>query len=394
MNHLTFFEKKLLLCSLFFIFSSCTTSHPSLFTPHLSPMFYDDGAKESLLNGLSCHEEYLLRLDDSLITSIEDRSVPVTWLRESLATFREIVELEPSPFELNRMLHENFDIFQAGGRANRQIGEMLFTGYYEPLLHGSLEKSPPYIYPIYNVPDDLVVLKGLNGNNQIGRYVDGDVFLPYYSRQEIEETDVLQGHEIVYLKDRFDAFLLHVQGSGRIQLKDGTVRSIQYRGNNGFPYASIGKYLVDTEKIQLKDVDIPAIRNYLNNHPHELKQILYHNPRYIFFGWGKTKGAVGSSGCQLTPGRSIAIDPQLLPDGAIGYLVTRVPRVNENGEITSWKIFHRFVLPQDTGSAIKGTGRVDIFWGSDHRAEKIAGVMKEKGKLYFLIKNNFEIQDE
>ncbi len=138
--------------------------------------------------------------------------------------------------------------------------------------------------------------------------------------------------------------------------------------------------------MSLEEVTIPAIRNYLKQHPEQLQRILHHNPRFIFFNWGDTQGPRGSSGAVLTPGRSIAIDNSALPNGAIGFLSTKQPVVNKQGEITDWRPLNRFVFPQDSGSAIKGTGRVDLFWGHGDFAELAANHMKEDGELYFLVK--------
>ncbi len=209
--------------------------------------------------------------------------------------------------------------------------------------------------------------------------------VPYWTRAEIDSTNVLAGNELVYLKDDFDAFLLHVQGSGKIELRNGTIKNIQYRTNNGHNYSSIGKLLVDENKLLLKDVDMPAIRHYLRQNPQERSRIFNHNKRYIFFGWGDENHPRGSIGAPLTPERSIAIDKKSLPLGTICYLVSRRPVIDETGQITTWETMHRFVVAQDTGSAIRGPGRVDFFWGNGNYAEIAAGAMKEEGKLYFLI---------
>ncbi len=143
--------------------------------------------------------------------------------------------------------------------------------------------------------------------------------------------------------------------------------------------------------MELEDVTMPKIRQYLTNNPHELERILHHNKKFIFFSWAPSnKPPRGSSGVSLTPERSIAIDQNTLPAAAIGYIMTREPIFDDKGTLTGWKPFNHFVLPQDSGSAIKGAGRADIFWGHGSTAKAKAGVMKEPGALYFLVKKGYQ----
>lgn len=151
---------------------------------------------------------------------------------------------------------------------------------------------------------------------------------------------------------------------------------------------------MDEGKLSLADASIPTIRAYLHQHPEESERIFYHNRRYIFFQWDNQNIVRGAIGEPLTPLRSIAIDPEMLPMGAIGYLVSRLPMVDDSGRVTGWSLLQRFVFPQDRGSAIKGPGRVDIFMGGGDYAEYSAGIMKEPGKLFFLLKNDFELTGE
>ena len=263
---------------------------------------------------------------------------------------------------------------------------MLVTGYYEPIFKGRYNRQPPFLTPIYSPPPSLVTLPGVNQEPLVGRYDPDSQFVAFWSREEIEtSSELLKGNELAFLEDPFDAFLLHVQGSGKIQFPDKSIRSVHFAASNGHKYQSIGKLLVAEKAMALDAVTIPAIRAYLQQHPEQQQRILHSNPRYIFFNWGDERGPVGSSKEVLTPGRSIAIDSTALPEGTIGYLVSRTPLAGENGQIAGWKPLTRFVFPQDSGAAIKGTGRVDIFWGNGKNAEFAAHHMKEEGKLYFLI---------
>ncbi|MBU0961152.1 MAG: MltA domain-containing protein, partial [Proteobacteria bacterium] len=209
----------------------------------------------------------------------------------------------------------------------------------------------------------------------------------------IEKNNLAAGNELVYLNDPVDNFILHVQGSGKIQLQDGSIRSIHYSTSNGLEYFSIGKLLVDQGKMTLQEASIPSIRDYLRTHPDEQEAILHHNSKFIFFRWEQSGDPIGSLGEPLTPGRSIAIDRAMLPHATLAFLVSRKPVLNDAGEIDTWVPLHRFVFPQDTGSAIQGTGRADLFWGSGNYAKQAAGNMKEAGALYFLVKNKFEDQE-
>ncbi len=254
------------------------------------------------------------------------------------------------------------------------------------LFAGSLVKKKPFIYPLYQVPDDLVVDK----NKDVGRWQDGR-FVPYWSRAEIESSGVLAGNEIVYLDDPIAAFILNVQGSGRIRLPDGAIRAVGFAGSNGRKYRSIGKLLVKRGVMDLAEVTMPKIISWLQANPSQVNPVLQYNERYIFFNFapvGKDSvpvGPVGSLGKPLTAGRSLALDKKCFPVPMVGFLETEAPYFDDAGKLAGWQPLHRFVVNQDSGAAIKGAGRVDLFFGSNGYAEKAAGVMKQPGKLFFLL---------
>ena len=214
------------------------------------------------------------------------------------------------------------------------------------------------------------------------------VLVPYFSRTEIEEGGVLAGQELVYLADPVDAFILHVQGSGRIQFADGSLRRVQFAAKNGHEYRSIGRLLVEKGIMRKEETTLPKIVRYLKEHPEEEKAILQYNDSYVFFRWGDdfAIGPLGSLGEPLTPGRSVALDQNCFPPGSLAFLTARKPIVNAAGEIIGWEPLHRFVLNQDSGAAITGCGRVDLFLGPGRYAEAAAGNMKYPGVLYFLVK--------
>lgn len=355
------------------------------------PSFADDMDMASLIQCCRRQIAYLKKQDPGKCIAFGAESYNNRWLLLSQEEFLAKLEQQPQADELDRFLRENFLLYQAGGRKDQGDRRMLVTGYYEPIFEGSLTAKPPFLAPLYTLPESLVTIKGKEGQpDRIGRYDRNNQMIDYWSRAEIETAGLLAGNELVFLKDPFDAFLLHVQGSGRIRMADNITRSVRFAGSNGLQYNSIGKLLVDEKKMAQKDVTIPAIREYLSKHPEERQRILHHNPRYIFFHWGDdSQGPRGSSGVELTPGRSIALDGSALPGGTLGYLVSRKPMLAADGTITGWKPLARFVFPQDSGAAIKGTGRLDVFWGHGAYAEIAANHMKEPGELYFLVKKGF-----
>ncbi len=361
-------------------------------TPEKAPKFLDDMGYASFLSATQSHIGYLRNKNSSDLRAFDRENYSPDWLLASIQSLAEKINENPAPEDLHHFIIENYEIYQAGGRKDKRKRQMLVTGYYEPLFEGSLTKTWPYLYPLYSPPDDLVKEESDSGAPpRTGRLTD-EGFTSYWDRAEIETLDIAQGYELAYLKDPFDAFLLHVQGSGRIRLRDNSVRSIRFAASNGLEYNSVGKLLVDEEIMPLEEVTTSAIRQYLKLHPDQQTRILHHNPRFIFFNWSDNLGPRGSSGAILTPGRSIAIDNSVLPDNTIGYLTSQKPEVNQNGEIIGWTPFGRFVFPQDSGAAIKGAGRVDLFWGNGDYAELAASHMKEEGELYFFVRKGLRNQ--
>ncbi len=375
----------LILFSLFFLFQACSKIPLVPVSKDDIPYFDDDLDVESLQKSISTSIQYLKNQKQDKILLIGTHSYPVSHLLQSLYVFSDILQKDYSTRELNSFVRKNFDVFQAAGTSGLNFGRtMLVTGYYQPVFPGSLSRKAPYLYPLYRIPSDFIIRKNSNGNKKkIGRF-EKERFVPYWTRKEIETLNKAKGHELVWLKNPIDAFVIHVQGSALIRLTDGTIKGIHYAHRNGHPYRSIGKFMVDTNRMTLEDASMDSIRNYLITHPEERDEILYHNKSFIFFHWTQTHGAIGSLGKVLTPGRSIAADQSCFPPGGLGFLISRKPVVT-NDRVTGWKQLNRFVTVQDKGSAIRGPGRVDLFWGAGNNAGLAAGRMKEEGTLYFLI---------
>ena len=385
------FPSVFLFTVVFFCLGSCAPPRNYVELPeHYYPLFIDDADKKSLVTAINRQLDYLRKFPADKTVTVDGKSFTYADLVASMQTFRDIADKNPSPFEFDEIIKEHFNVYQADGRRSGKRKSILLTGYYEPLFDGSLRKEAPFVHPLYRVPETLVIRKdSATGTDRIGRVAPDGAFLPFWSRKEIELDKQISGNELVYLRDPFDAYLLHVQGSGRIRLTDGTTRAVHFAGSNGLTYSSLGRLFVEENIMQVSDVSIPSIRNYFTEHPEQMERMLHNNPRYIFFKWGGDDGPRGSLGTILTPGRSVAIDHSVFPSGVIGYLVSRRPQLNPDGSIAQWQQFSRFVLPQDSGSAIKGAGRVDLFWGAGHYAETAAHHMKENGQFYFLIKKQF-----
>ena len=219
----------------------------------------------------------------------------------------------------------------------------------------------------------------------MGRLTEQTV-VPYYERKEIDFENALEGkaEALVWVKDPVDIFFLQIQGSGKIYLDNGDVINVHYHTTNGRPYRSIGQLLIEEEKILKEEMSMQKIREYLREHPEEIENIFNYNPSYVFF---KTEpdGPLGNINVKLTPGRSIALDRKIFPPAALAFIKTKKPLIDTAGNIIDWTDCSRFVLNQDTGGAIKGPGRADLFWGNGHYAEIAAGHLQHPGKLYFFI---------
>lgn len=267
--------------------------------------------------------------------------------------------------------------------ANNQDRKGLFTGYYEAELSGSFGADKRFRYPILSKPRDIISV-GLNafddkyeGSKITGR-IQGNKLIPYYTRSEIEEG-ALRGRQLetMWVDNAIDAFILHIQGSGRIVLPDGSFVRVSFDGRNGHKYTSIGRKLVSSGEMRLEDVTMPAIRIWMEKNPVAAQALMRENKSYIFFKVSKDAGPVGAQGVILTPERSIAVDRMFYPMGLPVWLSTTVPGSSEK--------MRRLMVTQDTGAAINGPVRGDVFWGNGKRAAINAGIMKQEGELYLLL---------
>lgn len=262
--------------------------------------------------------------------------------------------------------------------------EGLITGYYEPLLLGSRERTAQFRYPIYQRPDDLITVElsglypELEGKRIRGR-LSGNKLVPYYSRTSLErDPALLSGKELVWVDDPIALFFLHVQGSGRVRMPDGTILGVGYADQNGHPYHSIGRELISLGELEKEDVNLFSIRQWLQDNPSRVEELFGRNPSYVFFSLRSApgEGPYGSLNVPLVAERSIAVDPAVITLGVPVWLETTQPE--------SGVPYRRLMLAQDTGGAIKGHVRADVFWGQGETAERMAGLMKQRGRLFVL----------
>lgn len=289
-------------------------------------------------------------------------------VQRSLVRFRQLVQNSPTPAALQKAVKKEFIWYRSLGKDSQ--GNVKFTGYFEPIYQASRQKNAEYKYPLYRRPSNF------------SRWSK-----PHPARVELEgkdgllgENSRLAGYELVWLKDRLEAYLVHVQGSAKLRLPNGQIMSIGFDGNTEHPYTSLGKEMIADGIFPAEGLTLPMVLDFLRSNPEQLKNYIPRNNRFIFFR--ETHGAppTGSIGVPVLPERSIATDKSIFPPGALAVIETEIPQENLNKKLVS-----RYVLDQDTGSAIKGTGRVDIFMGTGKNAGERAGLINTPGQLYYLL---------
>ena len=331
------------------------------------------GDRQALLKAINYSLRYLNT--SSALKAYRNYPVPgVTRdrVRRSLIRFRELLKNARTPAQLQAAVEREFVFYRAVGTDER--GTVHFTGYFEPVYVASRTPTAEYRYPLYRKPANF-----------------DHWSKPHPTRAQLEGEDgllgrksPLSGYELVWLRDRLEAFLVHVQGSARLRLTDGRTMTVGYGGNTNYPYTSIGRELVNEGIFSLEELTLPRLIDYLQANPQQLNRYLPRNNRFIFFR--ETKGAppTGSLNVPVTADRSIATDKSLMPPGALALIHAPIPDFNRPGE-PEMPLVSRYVLDQDTGSAIKGAGRVDVFLGSGQVAGDRAGLLNGTGELYYLL---------
>lgn len=298
---------------------------------------------------------------------------------DTLGMFRDLCPKAARADDARAFFEDNFvPIALVDREGENSVG--LMTGYYEPLLRGSLTKKGRYRYPVYGVPEELVTVEldsvypELRGKKLRGR-LEGEKLVPMPSREQIDSGEI-NASAICYVDNEIDCFFLQVQGSGRVLLENGEILFVGYANENGHPYRSIGKEMIERGYIEKENISLQSIREWLENHPDKSKDILKLNPSFIFFK-KREQGAVGSLGVELTPMRSLAVDRSFIPLGMPLYYEAVDPLIN--------KPIRHLGFAQDTGGAIKGQVRADLFFGFGKKAEAKAGLMKSPLQLWMLV---------
>lgn len=359
--------------------------------PSKYPVFSDRVAYASLIRSIENSLVYFKRVPLSRNYTYGDEFYTAAHMIVSLETLLEFVKNFPDEAALDGFIRKNYFVYAAAGNSEKQTQ---FTGYYEPTYPGSLEKSERFSHPLYSKPGDLLEIDlslfsdKYKGHKRLVARVNETQkrVVPYFSREQINQTKEFgdKAPPVAWLQSRVDRFFLEIQGSGRIELEDGRVLRVHYAGSNGNAYRSVGRYLIEQNEIPKEKMSMQAIRKWLEENPERIDEVLHYNESFVFFG-EEEGGPYGSLGVEITAMRSIATDSRLFPKGALCFLKTRLPKTVGEQPVEKWEETSFFALNQDTGGAIKGPARADIFCGNDAFAEFTAGHMNVFGKLYFLV---------
>jgi membrane-bound lytic murein transglycosylase A len=318
--------------------------------------------------------------DDAAVGPVPLKSTAADWRGPCADAAR----VENNDEAARRFFEAEFTPYLAG---NNHAREGLFTGYYEPELRGARRYGGRFVTPILKRPPDLIMVDlgrfrpVWHGERIAGRVVSGNLE-PYASRAEIVRgaLDPMR-LAILWVDDPVDAFFLQVQGSGRVRLQDGSTVRLGYDGQNGQPYVALGKVLVDRGELARDSVSLQSIRAWIDAHPKDRAALMDENPSYVFFHEMTGEGPIGSEGVVLTPGRSLAVDDGFIPLGAPVFL--------DASDTNAQKQVRRLLVAQDTGGAITGPVRGDLFWGFGPEAEARAGAMRANGSYYLLLPKTF-----
>lgn len=387
-------KKSLLSISLCCILAACSpfadgdgTDVPVIETLNMVPVNASeiDGLNNTEMQGFATA---IQKSCDKILTLPSDKEYGPSILGGKAADWHQVCRASDGQYD-QTWLMENFDAYAVYGDGDRQG---LFTGYYEPLLFGARTKSDIYSVPLYKMPADLIEVDlglfsdDLKGKKVSGRAQDGKL-LPYFDRSEID-AGALEGRdlELVWVDDAVDAFFLQIQGSGQVEMQNGEVMRVGYAGQNGRSYYAIGRDLIDRGILTKENVSLQTIRAWLDENPDQANDVLHLNPSYIFFNELKGDGPLGAQGVALTPEVSLAVDRRLYPYGMPVLLQADMP-------LSDQKI-NRMMVAQDTGGAIRGAVRGDVFWGAGDDAALKAGHMKSDGKFWVFLPKTIKLPAE
>ena len=290
--------------------------------------------------------------------------------------FKEVCKKAEFETDGRKFFIVNFQPFKLYDSYSNDEGTI--TGYYEPLLYGSLKQTNKYKYPVYKIPKDLIISNNseLEGYKSRGKYKNGKV-VPYDTREEIENNPNNPNYQVIaYVDDKVDLFFLQVQGSGKIKLENGKIINVGYAEQNGRKYNGVGSYMLSQGYLTKEEMSAQNMKKFFDENPSKVDEILNLNESYIFFKISN-QDAIGSLGSVLTAKRNLAVDRTYIPLGTPVFLNTKNPVTKEP--------INQLMVAADVGGAIKGEIRADFFWGFGPEAFEYAGKMKEKGKMYVFL---------
>jgi len=304
----------------------------------------------------------------------------------SLQAFRRVIDQLPPSGEFNATIAQTFDVYQSVGAPSPDgggyTGRVLFTGYFTPTYEASMTRGGPYQWPLYKRPADLV--SDATGERDGRRATDGS-FAPYLTRQQLE-SGALAGSELVWLTSRWNAYVITVQGSGRLRFPDGKIYEVGYAGTNGYDYTSPGAQMVADGLIPRDQLSFHTLKQYFDTHPEAMDKYLWLNQRTVFFT-ERPGGPFGALNVPVTPFASIATDKHVYPAGMVAFVSVPIPAGEQPPAAQSTlttRQFNGFLLDQDRGGAIRSAGRCDIYMGIGDRAEETSGYQLNPGSLYYL----------
>lgn len=399
----------LLLCGLFLV-SCAQQSEKGLGLELLEhaawPVLVDEYGAESLLSAIK-RQLLWFESQQSYEWKVGKFHFDGPRIKATLTRFRDLYsELGENRSALRSALQREFQMyrFKFDGRS-----DVLITGYYAPILKGTIHREGTYQYPLYGTPDDMVFVDSSTFNPKMlskgpqsrsaripARVSNGEV-VAYFSRKEIDGQNALAGRglELVYLNDYFDAFTFHIQGGGFVKLQSGELMKLNFSAQNGLPYQSIGRMLVDNGSIPQNKISMQALAAWFKAHPQDLYEICYQNPSYVFYETdGKRYAQIapelfpkGALGFPVTTRRSIATDKRYFPGGALAFIRGHQQSGEQDGGSNSARPFSAFVIDQDTGGAIR-KNHIDWFTGTGEVAQFDAGSLRDDtGEVFFLILN-------
>ena len=357
--------------------------------------FTDDMDSASLKRAINNQLAVMFEQDKASPVRLGNFTLTRGRLVETLQAFQKLLQKNLPQEEFNKKVSKEFLLYRVGKGKRKK---MLFTGYYRPVIPASPIPTPRYRFPIYQMPEkDLQMVKKQSGIRLVGsktgitkiRKIQSGKNWRSLTREEIDTKGALDKHglEVAWLENELERYFLHIQGSGVLEYPNGRRQGVRYQGSNKYSYNGIGKLMIRDGVITTSEGSMQGIKKYFAQNPQNISKYLNQNKRYIFFTLSD-EGAIGSGGGELVGGRSIATDKSIYPAGGLVFIKVRQPVLDVNYKIKSWKPISRFVIDQDTGSAIRGKARADLYFGTGKEAGAKAGRYHEKGEVYYLIKKS------